>query len=188
MNPENLSKDVSELIEESEMIKKEITEGLPELENIGNLFKYEYGFDNQYYENLARYQERVNELIDRIIRILSLMKSGNVNNRNLKGVLYPLSSLAQELNVQLEWFEKILANMDKVLKTKATNLHSRVKNLISDSRARIKNYLVPLIKQYLTKIWQIISGLLIPKEWKISGSAGDFMGLTKVGIEITFGP
>lgn len=50
--------------------------------------------------------------------------------------------------------------------------------------ASVKSWLKRICKQ----LWQLISRLMTPKEWKLTGKVGTgVLGLAEVGIEITFG-
>ena len=73
--------------------------------------------------------------------------------------------------------------------TTAQRFINQVTNPVRAALNKIKTILTPLLKRFLSKIWQIISNLLTPKEWKLQGKVGTgILGLADVGIEITFGP
>ena len=47
---------------------------------------------------------------------------------------------------------------------------------------------MPILKKYLSKLWQIICNLLTPKGWKIDGKVNAAVfGLIDVGVEVSFG-
>lgn len=63
--------------------------------------------------------------------------------------------------------------------------------VVSQTVHAIKNWALAIatwIKRISAQLWQLLSRLMTPKEWKIKGDVGTgVLGLANVGIEITFG-
>ena len=109
------------------------------------------------------------------------------------GDVFPLSTLAQELKTQLEWLEGMLLHLENMVSSPVTKwpngFAGSIRSSVSSALSKVKNYLIPLLKKFLSKLWSIISGLLTPKEWKIKGGVGTgLLGLANVEVEVTFGP
>ncbi|MEO6118615.1 MAG: hypothetical protein ABIP37_06050 [Methylotenera sp.] len=100
-----------------------------------------------------------------------------------------LINLMNELYVQVESINNILERIQKDISAYISVEVPAFK--FRAIQAALKNAnlnLLPFLKQLLSKIWQIISNLMTPKEWKISGEvSGNILGLANVGLEITFG-
>lgn len=143
-------------------------------------------------DDLNEFRNRVAQLLDRIYQLLK--EIGSSENRRLKeGSAFSLSTLANELNAQLEWLKGILEHIENMIQDSTQTIPEwfvkQVTNPVRAALNKIKVYLTPLLKRFLSKIWQIISNLLTPKEWKLQGKVGTgILGLADVGIEITFGP
>lgn len=149
-------------------------------------------FEAQLASDLEEFRARVAELLDRIQRLLLQIGSGQTS-RSGGGAAFSLSTLANELNAQLDWLQGMLAHLEGLVAGRTGNapgwFTTKVAIPVRSALGKIKARLIPLLKRFLAKIWQIISGLLTPKEWKLKGQVGTgILGLADVGIEITFGP
>ncbi len=143
-------------------------------------------------DDLNEFRVRVAELLNRIYQLLSDIGSSEVG-RAKEGYALSLSTLANELNAQLEWLKGILEHIENMIQDSTQTIPEwfvkQVTNPVRAALNKIKAYLTPLLKRFLSKIWQIISNLVTPKEWKLQGKVGTgILGLADVGIEITFGP
>lgn len=142
--------------------------------------------------DLEEFRKRVEQLLARIGRLLQEISSTEFKRAG-EGMAFPLATLANQLNAELDWLQGILEHIDAMLRDSAQTLPEALVTQISapvrTALQKIKSYLTPLLKRFLAKLWQIISGLLTPKEWKLQGKVGTgILGLAEVGIEITFGP
>lgn len=143
-------------------------------------------------DDLQEFSSRVAGLLDRINNLLKRIRSSNTVASN-EASAFSLSTLTNELNAQLDWLKGILEHLETMIKTSVGTLPEWFTNQVAapvqSALQKIKTYLVPLLKRFLSKIWQIISNMLTPKEWKLQGKVGTgILGLADVGIEITFGP
>ena len=187
-NSEDLQRDTEAALGDVEKLRTELLE-FSELKSIYTpLREYWTPLANDFVE----YQKRVAQLLDRIRQLLKEIRSSEVR-RSKEGSAFSLSTLANELNAQLEWLRGILEHIENMIQDSIqTNPEWSVKqvtNPVLTALNKIKVYLTPLLKRFLSKIWQIISNLLTPKEWKLQGKVGTgILGLADVGIEITFGP
>jgi hypothetical protein len=101
-----------------------------------------------------------------------------------------LTTVANELQTELEWLKAILEQLNASLKDPSAS-SPMVQDMAGPVRAALVRLrpLMPLLKKFLSKLWSVISHLLIPQEWKLSGKIGStVLGLGEVKIEITFGP
>jgi hypothetical protein len=143
-------------------------------------------------DDFKEFRNRVADLLERINSLLVEIVSSETARGPEGGVVFYLSTLAGELHAQLEWLRGVLEQIDNMIKKGlpgATDWFiAQVTNPVGMALSKIKSYLMPLLKKFLSKIWQIISNLLTPKEWKLKGEIGTgIFGLANVGIEITFG-
>ncbi|MEM9008592.1 MAG: hypothetical protein AAGE59_34420 [Cyanobacteria bacterium P01_F01_bin.86] len=93
-------------------------------------------------------------------------------------------ALGAEGDVMLRTLETASTGIDP----RGKPLNQAVQNAASKATDWVKNTLMPLIKSIAAQVWQVISSLLTPKEWKIKGSVGTpLLGLANVELEITFG-
>jgi hypothetical protein len=142
--------------------------------------------------DLEEFRRRVEQLLNRIGRLLQEISSTEFKRAG-EGMAFPLATLANQLNAELDWQHGILEHIDAMLRDSARTLPealtAKITGPVRTALQKIKAYLTPLLKRFLAKLWQIISGLLTPKEWKLQGKVGTgILGLADVGIEITFGP
>ena len=143
-------------------------------------------------KDLNEFHNRVFYLLDRIEGLLDEIREVPISDRPSSTTL-SLSTLAQELKSHLEWLEGILSYLDNLIISNSPLLPQHTRQSISGpvrgALSKIKSYLLPQLKKFLSKLWTIISGLLTPKEWKIKGQVGTGpFGLANVEIELTFGP
>jgi hypothetical protein len=121
---------------------------------------------------------------------------------------YPMS-IGRDRRVKREWnagslvstpeseartrFALIAVSSVGVLQTETSILQARLTH-VGAVGARLTNWiqshLLPLIQSIWSHLWQVISRMLNPKEWTVSGEAGvNLLGLQgNVGLSITFGP
>lgn len=187
-NSEDLQNDAESALTDVSRLRQELLE-FSELMAIGPALK---DWERPLAEDLEQFQIRVAQLLDRIERLLR--EIGSLESQKTKeGTAFSLSTLANELNAQLEWLKGILEHIENMMKDRASDIPdwfiNQVANPVRSAIQKIKTYLAPILKRFLSKIWQIISSLLTPKEWKLQGKIGaGILGLADVGIEITFGP
>ncbi|RUP00632.1 hypothetical protein [Hyphomicrobium sp.] len=96
--------------------------------------------------------------------------------------LSQLEALAGRLN-------DLLTMID--LKTSA-NASQSIRSAVSTAIATAKTWLSVItswIKRISAQLWNLLCGLMTPKEWKLGGKVGTgILGLADVTLEITFGP
>lgn len=186
--PDHIRKDAESALKDIDALRREITEFvefravLSELKQSGLPAAIE----------LSEFQARVSELIDRIRGMLESLRSEPGGFRSPAAAL-PLTALAQELKAELEWLESILSYLEGMFFSPADAWRSvsamHVSGSVSAALSKVRGYLIPQIKRFLSKLWSLISGLLTPKEWKLKGQVGTgLLGLANVEVEITFGP
>ena len=187
-NPEDLQNDAESALGDVNRLRQELLE-FSELMSIGPALQE---WERPLADDLSDFQDRVAQLLDRIDRLLREIGSLE-SQKSKKGTAFSLSTLANELNAQLEWLKDILEYIENMIKDSASTIPEwfikQVASPVRSALQRIKSYLTPILKRFLSKIWQIISNLLTPKEWKLHGKVGtSILGLADVGIEITFRP
>jgi hypothetical protein len=185
---ENIRKDADSGIADVKRLREELLD-FAELNQIRSPFR-EIG--SPVAQDLEEFRNRVAELLDRIYSLLSQIKEAPTQLRRPEEV-FPLSILAQELKAQVEWLEGILSHLEEMISSHVSawpsSFPQSVQVPLKSALAKIKSYLIPLIKKFLSKLWSIISGLLTPKEWKLKGKVGTgLLGLADVEVEVTFGP
>lgn len=141
--------------------------------------------------HLIDFQQRVEQLLARLTALLSRLASRN-GGRNHPTDGLALVSLVNELRAQIDWLEGILEQLQSMSHPERAPLPTWFLQSVSGPVRRaldtIRQVLARLLRRLLSKVWQIISGLLTPKEWKLQGKVGTgILGLADVGIEITFG-
>ena len=109
------------------------------------------------------------------------------------GTGFRLTTLASELQAELEWLKAIIEQLDAMLNQPGAAVSewfaNKVAQPVQAALTKIRLILMPLLRKFLAKIWSIISHLLTPKEWKLKGKVGStVLGLAQAEIEITFGP
>lgn len=187
-NSEDLQRDTEAALSDVGRLRRELLE-FSELMSIEPALR---DLQTPLTDDLNEFRNRVAQLLDRIYQLLR--EIGSSENKKSKEVsAFSLTTLANELNAQLEWLKGILEHIENMIQDSARTIPEWfVQQVTSHVRAalnKIKAYLAPLLKRFLSKIWQIISNLLTPKEWKLQGKVGTgILGLADVGIEITFGP
>jgi hypothetical protein len=138
-------------------------------------------------EDLRECQERAIRLLDRIKRLLAEIHP-NIQPTN-EATAFHLATLTNELKAQIDWLKETLEYIESWGRGAPVWLLEQIAGPVQAALQKLRSYLVPLLKRFLSKIWQIISHMLTPKEWKLTGKVGTgVLGLADVGIEITFGP
>lgn len=75
-----------------------------------------------------------------------------------------------------------------ILAAKNVNLNTTEQNQCNSTANWVNSKLVPWIKNMWSSVWGIITSLIKPKEWKVSGEIGTpVLGIAKASIEISFG-
>lgn len=185
---ENICNDASSAIIDVKRLRTEILE-FEELHQIENTLRE---LESPVVEDLDEFKNRVSELLYRIYNLLNQIKNAPIQVSRPEEVL-PLSILAQELKTQIEWLEGMLTHLQNMIFDPASISPSwvsqNIQKPLKSALSKIKSYLLPFIKKFLSKLWSIISGLLTPKDWKIKGKVGTgLLGLADVEVEVTFGP
>ena len=187
-NAENLQHDTNAALDDVEKLRRELLQ-FSELMSMEPALRE---WQMPLADDLNEFRDRVAQLLDRIYQLLGEIGSPELR-KSKEGSAFSLSTLANELNAQLEWLKGILEHIENMMQDATRTVPewfiNKVKNPVRAALQKIKTYLAPLLKRFLSKIWQIISNLLTPKEWKLQGKVGTgILGLADVGIEITFGP
>jgi hypothetical protein len=190
-NHEDLQNDAQSALSDVEKIRLEITQVLGLNSVRSSLRDFDEG--HSFAEDLENFQKRAFQLLDRIYRLLHEIEKGNIESQgSAEKTAFSLSTLANELKAQLEWLKDILEHVERMIKANTERIpewfEERVAKPVRSALQKLKSYLIPILKPFLSKIWQVISNLLIPTEWKLKGNVGTpILGLADVGIEITFG-
>ncbi|MBL8075578.1 MAG: hypothetical protein JNL29_14515 [Nitrospira sp.] len=187
-NSEDLQRDTTAALGDVERLRRELLE-FSELRPLEPALR---DLRTPLADDLNEFRNRVAQLLDRIYQLLREIRSSEVG-RAKEGLAFSLSTLANELNAQLEWLRGILEHIENMIQDSIETIPEwfvrQVTNPVRAALNKLKAYLTPLLKRFLSKIWQIISNLLTPKEWKLQGKVSTgILGLADVGIEITFGP
>lgn len=187
-NPEDLRCDIKATLSDVGRLRKELLE----FSELGSIESALRDLRSPLTEDLNEFRNRVAQLLDRIDQLLQEIGSLEIA-KSKEGSVFSLSTLANELNAQLEWLKGILGHIENMIQDSALSIPEwfvrQVAGPVRTALNKIKTYMAPLLKRFLSKIWQIISNLLTPKEWKLQGKVGTgILGLADVGIEITFGP
>lgn len=139
-------------------------------------------------EDLQECRERVFKLLDRIAGLLAHIGQKKIESTN-QAAAFHLVTLSNELKAQLDWLIEALEYIEGWTTNGPVWLIEKLGRPVQAALHQLKSYLMPLLKRFLSKLWQIISHMLMPKEWKLTGKVGTgVLGLADVGIEITFGP
>ena len=187
-NPEDLQRDTEAALGDVERLRTELLE-FSELVSRNPALR---DLRIPLADDLEEFRDRVAQLLDRISLLLKEI-GHSASGRSNEGSAFSLAILANELNAQLEWLKGVLEHIENMIQddtqTTAQWFINQVTSPVRAALNKIKTILTPLLKRFLSKIWQIISNLLTPKEWKLQGKVGTgILGLADVGIEITFGP
>ena len=187
MDAEDVLQDAEAALEDVQRLRGEILE-LPELAEIQRDLS---DVDELRAEDLEQSRTRIQQLLDRIERLISDVMALKGRSHG-DGASFRLATLANELNTELYWLQGILEHMGNLVGSSETNrMQVLTKNMARrahNALAHIRSFIIPRLKRVLAKIWQIISNLLTPKEWKIQGKVGGgLLGLADVGVEIAFG-
>jgi hypothetical protein len=185
---EYLNRDIKTARNDIKQLKKDIVE-FPEIDQVVEIAR---GAQIPFSEDLHDFTLRADELCGRIDEILiSLVE--NHYERDIIAQACHLATSGHALEAELNWLQTVLTRVDDYDFQEPvlfpSHLTQEIRPPVSKAVTKVKNVLMPRLKRLLSKVWQIISGLLTPKEWKIQGKVGTgLLGLADVGIEITFGP
>lgn len=184
---DELIRDASAALSDVDRLKRDINiSGVYQIEELGREAQLPMVND------LVEFRERINDLMSRLQDLLSQVADLK-GSSGASGAAFSMASLVSEMKQEFEWLRSLLEDLEHTLALQASTLpHPDATRFIALARSAlhyVTTHLVPTMKRLLAKVWQIISGLLTPKEWKLSGEAGTgVLGLAKVAIEITFGP
>lgn len=191
MNSEGnfIRRDIEVAIGDVESLRQDIAQGYPELEEIaGELSEREIPGDA---ERIANFAARAAELCERIRTLLEELEERSregLESRQGQALALNATATIQSLRDELAWLEATLEHLERQL-PRHEGRSLRLKRKVRSAKDWVRFSLMPRLKQILSRVWQIVTNLITPKEWKIRGSVGmGLLGLGEVEIEITFGP
>jgi len=174
-----LEKDIETLRKEANRLQ-DMTEKDQPLRNAAELYIY----NNDLAQEIETFSTRIKEQACRIETILDDLPSCS----NREEIALYLVSTAQALDAEVQSIQNILDAKQQALRTQSTAGGSQA-GVIQNAISWVKQYVVPILKKIMANVWQILSGLLTPKGWKVKGGIGtSFLGLANAELEITFGP
>ena len=187
-NSEDLQRDIEAALSDVQRLRGELLE----FSELGSIEPAIRELRMPLTDDLNEFRIRVAHLLDRIHQLLREIGSLKIGTSK-EGSAFSLSTLANELNAQLEWLKGILGHLKNLIqgsiRTIPEGFVAQIAGPVRAALNKIETYIAPMLKRFLSKIWQIISNLITPKEWKLQGKVGTgILGLADVGIEITFGP
>lgn len=194
-NGDNLRREAEEALEDARRLRTELTEGLlNELAAIEATARDDREH-RQVADDLERARNRALELLDRISQLLARIQDRPEPFEIARGAGtgFRLTTLANELQAELEWLKAIIEQLDAMIKQPGVAVSqwfaNKVAQPVEAALTKIRSTLMPLLRKFLAKVWSMISHLLTPKEWKLKGKIGStVLGLAQAEIEITFGP
>ncbi|ABI60081.1 hypothetical protein [Nitrosomonas eutropha] len=158
-NPEDLQRDTEAALGDVERLRTELLE-FSELVSINPVLR---DLRISLADDLEEFRDRVAQLLDRISQLLKEI-GYSAYGRSNEGSAFSLATLANELNAQLEWLKGVLEHIENMIQddtqTTAQWFINQVTNPVRAALNKIKTILTPLLKRFLSKIWQIISNLL----------------------------
>lgn len=175
-----------------------------DIQNFRNEFKNKIGTRIEDLENaagefgllkerdLAALYQRVESLIEQTQQMIWELQNREgikIDTAEAIQLTSTISMLELELNELLRLLEKLDLAFLKMSTGDEQSFIGKTKSGIKSALNSIRNVLKPLLIRFSQRLWKIISGLLTPKEWSISGELGNTVfGLGAVKIEVKFGP
>lgn len=133
---------------------------------------------------------RTNRLIERLERILAYLDENAGDEtwpEDTNSIGIDLMSYSQTVEREMEFLQALLDTLRE-----RAEMYDSTPSLvqhIASAKQWLNGSFIPTLRRALSRIWQLIAKLLTPKEWKLKGSIGNQVwGLSKVEVEITFGP
>jgi len=195
---DNLPKEAAEAIDDSRRLRAEINQLSMNYLGAVEAITRDDADTRHFADDLERARNRAVELLERISELLERIAREpgadiNFGVRGTTATVFRLTTSANELQAEFEWLTSILEQIDIMMASSATSPRSwmaqKIAQPVQSALLKLKSYLMPLLKKFLSKLWSIISHLLTPKEWKLKGKVGNtVLGLAEAEIEITFGP
>jgi len=174
-----------EVVEIEDSFKRVVSELNRELdyeagESAGSLLRE---FDE--YSDLDAIREQINYLVELILSELATLKIqlGGGSGQEVQGRILALQGLLARLTDLADQVDRKIRLLT-ARQTQNNASFAQIGQWAKDKLKIIKNWL----KSICSRLWQLLSRLLTPKEWKLSGKAGTpIFNLAEVGVEITFG-
>jgi hypothetical protein len=184
--PENIDaqeEDIKALLSDVALLKEQLDQTRSQLVN---LLELESPEDNEFkaeanvsLNRLRRQAERIEE----DLRVLSTTDSERVAQS------VSIVTGTGVLDTEASWLANILARTSQGIGPRGGPVSASIQTGAMEALNWVQQTFMPLIKKILAQLWQVIVGLVRPKEWKVTGSVGsDLLGLGNVQLEITFGP
>ena len=177
--------DETELNEDVESALIDLRYFESELEKIAVPFQGLNDIDQDAELLLVESRERTNQLLRRLARLLQERGEDSAT-------AYSMMTINNELDAQVRWMRSYVGELKKTIAERLPSpgaMALSLKDTLGIVAHKLKKHLMPILKKLSAKLWQIISKMLTPKEWKISGTVGTgLLGLASVGLEITFEP
>jgi hypothetical protein len=134
---------------------------------------------------------RIEALVGQLQEMLTELR-GRPNNALAQDEAVHLVATVNMLDAEIDALLGLLVYVETELARRAEPSQSFVgKAVAAVSRIilPLRNILKPALQKIAVRLWRIISGLMTPKEWSVGGELGNTVwGLTKVKLEIKFGP
>lgn len=140
-------------------------------------------FERMTADELMELGKRIESLIDDLEgMMLELEQRERLRLDQVEGI--QLASTEATLREELDSLTALLAQLEGELSKRNEDPEGARRTL-----SALLSFFKPLIKTIARRLWRLISGLLTPKEWSVGGEVGNTVwGLTKVKLEIKFGP
>lgn len=142
--------------------------------------------DEYLFQEVMRLRDRLAGLLEQLrseVATVAELASGGLE-RTALGDLQGVLSL---LEGHLQWLDEQFDALDARLSPDIAATADAQKGAITRVRGWVKS-LLSWLRRIGRQIWQLLSSMMTPKEWKLSGKVGTGpFNLADVGIEITFG-
>jgi hypothetical protein len=161
------------------------------------------GIDPQFSRELETLVQRIVGLIEQVEQLvveLREVSTSGEHREQIRDTGFAAQTILAVIEDHLEWLGNQIAIVEGTTTVSQTSLHSSrtppavgptpgpAPGPLSTLRAWAQS-LWAFTKRISRSLWHIISGLLTPKEWTLSGEFGTGpFGLAKAGIEVKFGP
>ncbi len=142
------------------------------------------------------YAERLEDIRNRIEALLRVVRNRLAHLKSDLAGVGP-SSRPYEDEVlralhELSQLEALIARAGDLMTMIDMKVGSLPANGISKAIAMAKSWLSTIgswVKRISAQFWNLLTGLMTPKEWKLGGTVGiSVLGLGNVNVEIAFGP
>ncbi len=175
-------------VEDFDALEREIRRELLEHGPIGIDRAMEAG---GYLDELERMRERISELMTRLREMLGRFaetapRAGEdpESRFRLRGEIEEMQSLLESLMVV--W--QRLLNLVDIVEQRVAATAAGGQGVVAKVRSWLST-IMTWLKGLSGQLWRLLSGLMKPKEWSVSGTvAAAPFGLANATIEITFGP